>query len=120
MPEHTITRKTRNLGWGWTTQPTGRNAYEIETPTRPDYTGTIRQIREQIADDRSYNNLGGAFSNTAWFVAGKHIVSAWMVYNTTDLDGGDPNAKWEWGWIRFTTDLMEDFYLEDGLKVKTV
>lgn len=84
MSAITITNptRTRKWGWGWSCQPTGRNAYEIETPSAPYYTGTLNQVLKAAADDKTYHSLkgGGTYTNTAWFYAGKRIT------NRQDLD----------------------------------
>ncbi len=67
-------RKNRKFGWGWSTTPTGEDAYSIETPDAPDYEGTLNQLQEARRNDRAFNNLGGAFFNTAWFYRGKRIT----------------------------------------------
>lgn len=114
----TITLKTRTLGWGYSTQPTGRDAYSIETPARPDYTGTFRQVCEQRDNDRTFNSLGGAYYNEAWFVGGKRIKAVWGLYNTVDDLGNEvPMEQWKNGWIRFSTHDMDEFTLRDGLLI---
>lgn len=67
----TITRKNRNLGFGYTSgciqTPTGLKVADVE---QPDYTGTVGQIMKAIADDRTLRSFesGGTYYNTAWFI----------------------------------------------------
>jgi len=35
-------RRSRKFGFGWSTEPTGRDAYSIKPPEAPNYTGTIK------------------------------------------------------------------------------
>jgi hypothetical protein len=67
-------RQTRKWGWGYSTTPTGDDAYSIETPDRPQYTGTLGQVRKSRREDRIFNNLGGALYNEAWFYNGQRIT----------------------------------------------
>jgi len=66
--------RTRKWGWGWSCKPDGRDAYSIEKPTRPAYTGTFNQVNKARNSDRTFNNLGGAFYSTAWFYNNKEIT----------------------------------------------
>ena len=43
----TITRRTRNLGWGYTFTPGGKVA-------EPDYTGTIKQVLDKKNNDKTF------------------------------------------------------------------
>jgi len=116
--ETTITLKTRTLGWGYSTQPTGTGS-EIEIPTRPDYTGTFRQVCEQIQADRTFHSLGGAYHSEAWFMNGKRIVAVWGLYNDIDELGNEvPMEQWKNGWVRFSLQDMDEAMLRDGLRVK--
>lgn len=71
--------RSRKFGWSWACSPTGRDAYSIETPTRPQVTGTIKMIQAEIAGDPTFRSIksGGAFYNTAWFYDGKRITATW-------------------------------------------
>jgi hypothetical protein len=71
--------RSRKFGWNWTCTPTGRDAYSIETPSHPSVTGTIKQIGQEIDNDRTFRSIksGGTFYNTAWFYDGKRIVATW-------------------------------------------
>jgi len=89
----------RKFGWGWSCQPTGQDAYSIETPTRPDVTGTINQCRQYADTDRTFKSIksGGTFYNTAWFYDGKRIVATWaygLLRSVDDLplDRDNPQA----------------------------
>ena len=72
----TIASPSRKRGWGWNfcTTPSGDGPYGIEMPDRPEYVGTILQVREKIWDDRSFRARGGAFHTTAWFYRGTRIA----------------------------------------------
>lgn len=82
--------RTRKWGWGWTNTPTGRDAYSIEIPSRPDYTGTMKQVLKAISEDRTYRSMksGGTFTNTAWFYDGKRIVNRQEFNDWLDFDDG--------------------------------
>lgn len=70
-----ITRKSR-LGWGYTTaceQKWNHDYTEsylaVCEPTKPDHTGTIRQVIEAILNDRSFQaEKGNTCYRSAWFV----------------------------------------------------
>lgn len=70
----TIVTDSTKFGWGWSCTPTGEDAYSIKTPSKPDYEGTLEKLRKDIANDQAFQNLGGAFYNTAWFYDGKRIL----------------------------------------------
>jgi len=70
-----VTRRSSEFGWGYSTNPTGEDAYSIESPISPNYTGTVNQVYRAKSEDPIYNNLGGAFSNSCWFYDGKRIYS---------------------------------------------
>lgn len=75
----TISNPTRIRKWGWeySTAPTGRDAYSIALPTKPYYTGTLKQVQQSIANDKTFKSVksGGTFYNAAWFYNGKRIVN---------------------------------------------
>lgn len=52
-----ITRRSK-IGWGW----------GYPAPTKPDYTGTIKQVLGQIANDKPLHASRGTFIVTRWFV----------------------------------------------------
>ena len=73
-----VTRHTRSIGWGYNTSPSqGEHGYFFEPPSRPDHTGTIRQVLDAIDRDREYASIksGGTYYSEAWFYQGKRIVS---------------------------------------------
>ena len=64
-----ITRRTI-LGWGWTTNCTTDGC---EMPG-VDYTGTIRQLQDQISDDKTYRSCrNGTYHRTQYFLRGVPI-----------------------------------------------
>ena len=93
--------RTRKFGWGWSCTPTGRDAYEIQTPTHPDYTGTLRQIGEAKATDRTWQSMasGGTFTNQAWFYNGKRITHTWRWGILKGLGWDDPDLVTGYGWV---------------------
>ena len=83
----------RGWGIGFSTQPTG-NDLEIEEPRSPNaYTGTLKQIKQQMMDDSSFiSSLQGTLKNVRVFykggiveMAGEHnlllVASFWEAYN---------------------------------------
>lgn len=107
--ETRISLRTRTLGWGYETTPTGRGT-EIELPSGPDYVGTYCQIVRAIRADRAYQSIisGGTFSNTCWFVGGQRITEIWD--GDRWIPAHDPVAQWM---------LVEDT-LRRGLVVRTL
>lgn len=105
MAEITITnyRKRRKFGWGWSTIPTGEDAYSIEVPEAPDYVGTLNQLDEARANDKAFHSLGGVFYNTAWFWNGKRITHTWawaaLESPVTPLGEWRENVKYGWRWV---------------------
>jgi len=92
--------RTRKWGWGYSTNPTGRDAYSIEMPSRPDYTGTLKTVQDAIDSDRTYASMksGGTFINTQWFYDGKRITNRaefidW--WNSFDREETYPTLKLE-------------------------
>jgi hypothetical protein len=69
----TVTRRTRTLGYGSTSQPVrGRHGLEIDTVDAPDVTGTARQVidaHQEAARRNSGHDWRGAF-----FVGGRRVV----------------------------------------------
>ncbi len=60
-----ITRKTRNVGWGWRCW----TPEHPEPPEIPDYVGTIGTVWDQIDQDRTYQSLRyNTYHTTRWFV----------------------------------------------------
>lgn len=68
-----LTRRTKNFGWGYSTTPSGEDAYSIEPPSAPMYTGTPNQVLENRKNDRTFNSLGGAFYAERYFLGGVPI-----------------------------------------------
>jgi hypothetical protein len=68
--------RSRRWGFGYCTSPTGDGPYSIEVPNRPEHTGTIRQVREAIASDRTYRSFvsGGVFFTRQWFFDGQPVM----------------------------------------------
>lgn len=95
MTELVVSLEDKRFGWGWSTTPTGKDAYSIELPSAPDHTGTVKQVREASQADTGFQNLGGAFYNTAWFYGGRRITHSWS-YDCI-ADHNDPNAE-EYDW----------------------
>ena len=99
-------RRSRKFGWGYTFTPTGEDAYSIETPSRPDHVGTLNQIDDDIASDRTWRARGGAFYNTAWFHDGKRILATWAFdivsqpspNESADMTTDEFFAQCEYGW----------------------
>lgn len=90
----TVTHPTlrRKWGFGYSTTPE-RNSTRIIPPSAPYYTGTLRQVRAEIASDRTLRSLGNTLHVEDWFYDGKrivgighdmgpHVVIAWL----RDLD----------------------------------
>ena len=94
-----VTRRSRKFGWGYSTNPTGDDAYSIKVPTSPRYTGTINQVSGAKSEDPYYNKLGVAY-NSCWFYNGKRIYAA-------SLDGND--------WNQFSIGSYLGLYLLDLL-----
>jgi len=63
--EIVITRKNRNIGWGYTCW----TPEHPEPPTSPDYTGTVKTVLDAIAADRTYASYrsGGTYHTSQWF-----------------------------------------------------
>lgn len=74
-----ITRKSRNLSYGWSNTPAG-NGTEIETPREESKRGGLRSIYAGYRECLRINS-GGAFFRFAIFVNGRRIVS----HNAVDL-----------------------------------
>jgi len=69
----------RKWGFGYSTVPTGEDAYSIQRPGEPDYEGTIKQVLHDRANDRAYRAYGAPntsnYKSTAWFWDGHPIQS---------------------------------------------
>lgn len=88
----TITRRTRTLGYGSTSQPVqGRHGLEIDSVDAPDVTGTARQILD-AHQDAARRNSGHSWRR-AFFVGGRRVVGdATLILSDLDMlctrDGG--------------------------------
>lgn len=76
--EITVTNPTRSRKWGfeYSTQPE-RNSTRIVPPTKPYYTGTLRQVRASIDNDRTFASVksGGTYYSARWFYNGKAVIA---------------------------------------------
>ena len=72
----TISNKSRNLSFGWTNSPIGRNT-EIAAPNAPLEQGGMATVRRQVAYCR-WCNSDGTFYNTALFVGGQRIAKVYL------------------------------------------
>lgn len=74
-------KRSRKFGvaWSYCDGCSGR-----DIPTRPEYTGTWRQVREWLANDRTYQAAlsGGTYLHEVFFYDGAPID----LENTIDLD----------------------------------
>ena len=92
-------RRSRSFGWAWSCTPTGEDAYSIEIPSRPDYTGTYGQVVDAMLADRTFASIkgGGGFYATAWFYKGGRIVATqiarddWWQGFIPETDARDPD-----------------------------
>ncbi len=98
--EITITRKSRNIGWGytyWTPE-------HPEGPTKPEHTGTVKTVLDAIEADRSYQveRSGGTYLASSWFVK---FGQAWYPCKF-DLDASDlvTSHKGPFGEVEYMTD----------------
>ena len=99
-----ITIKNFNLtpkwGWGWSCAPTGTDAWAIEEPIRPNYTGTLKQIGNARNADRNWKSMSdGTFFNSLFFYDGKPVRSTWMFGILNGRGNDDPDTKWGYGWF---------------------
>jgi hypothetical protein len=69
----TINARSRNLGLGWTNQPTGEDAYSIKIPSAPDHVGGLAAVERGLAEAAHYNS-GGTFYNVALFVGSQRVI----------------------------------------------
>ena len=98
--------RSRKWGFGYETQPE-RNSTRILPPSRPDYTGTLAQVREAIDNDRTLASFksGGTFVNMKWFYAGQ------MIEGVDDFMMGEAFSD-------FLTEL--DFERESGRTIDSI
>lgn len=94
------------MGWNYSTDPTGEDAYSIKIPCSPHFEGTVEQIKQAIREDRGFNSLGGAFYSTAWFYNGRRIIATWdyaIIHAPTPNEAANMSdeeyyEKCEYGW----------------------
>jgi hypothetical protein len=81
-----VTRRTRNIGFAWTT-----GMPPIERPSKPEYTGTLRTVLQRANNDRDLQAVesGNTLHSTAFFVGNKRVVcdDAWRYGVDLLLDG---------------------------------
>lgn len=103
-----ITRKNRNIGFGWTTAtsqtPTCLDVQEVDAP---DYTGTVKTVLDQINSDANYQSLGGTCHRDQWFAK---ISGEWRKINFLD----SPHDLYNTGWVG------GDKYLANSVDAKIV
>lgn len=94
-------RRSRKFGWGYSFTPSGRSATSIETPSTPQYMGTLGKIQDSIEGDRTFqvHSHGGAFYTTAWFYDGRRITHTWSGC-VTEAERGYTNEKGDYIVIR--------------------
>jgi hypothetical protein len=78
----TVTRRNRNIGFGWTTvtrqTPRGLEVRDISTPS---IIGTVKTVLAQIDEDVNYQSLGLTYHRVQWFLK---IDGAWRKVNFID------------------------------------
>jgi len=100
-----ITRKNRNIGWGWQCW----TPEHPEPPAKPDYTGTVKTIIRAIANDRTFQSLGGTYYTTQWFIK---LDGHWYPF---EWDAGYP----DWLYQPYARDPWgNSVYLYDGIYVE--
>lgn len=68
-----IHKRTRKLGYGWTTRPDGRDGRSIEEVPAPNVVGGLAAVRKERAE-RMRTTSGGVFYREALFYDGKRIL----------------------------------------------
>lgn len=89
--KHIISNKTRNLGYGYNTEVrAGENS--PYRPRKPDFVGTVKQIREQLNNSKDFQLLkhSGTYYNWDFFYGDERIVAMkpfgrWETDNDFDL-----------------------------------
>lgn len=90
--ELTDVNRDKKFGIGYSFTPTGKGT-GIETPSKPDYTGTMSQCIKALGGDRTYQaHQQSAFNNVAWFYNGQRITATWYGWINDD--------EWQPGWVR--------------------
>lgn len=69
--------QSRKFGWAWSATPADHSPFSIIAPTEPDFVGTVRQVIDHIANDRTFQTLnrGGTYTKSVWFYDGKRILN---------------------------------------------
>lgn len=75
LVEREIPDGSTHIGYGWSTEPTGEDAWSIRLPTRPDVVGTMEDCAEEAVHARHI--CGDAFWNHRWFVDDWPIAEVW-------------------------------------------
>lgn len=81
-----ITRRTRSLGFGWTTQTVQtRTGLAVAPVTAPDVTGGLAVCEAELAR-RARHVSGGVSSRTALFLGGRRVRSVSGEWPTTAVE----------------------------------
>lgn len=102
--ETTISSRTRNLGYGWTTQPVQTpSGLEIEPVEGPDVIGGLRTVEDER---RSAGRVvsGGTYYRERLFIGKRPILAVWGSYfdgpDTSDEHWGNSD-NWKTGWVSY-------------------
>lgn len=114
MTEHLLTSRSRNLGFGWSNQPSGRDALSITAPTAPDAVGGLRSVENELS--RAIRLNSGNYWSGRLFIAGKAVVARWGVYETA--------AGWQQGWVcvdrlDFINEILTELREGGSVRVRT-
>lgn len=92
MEQYSINSKCRSLGW--TYSPVARNGC-IDQPTKPEYTGSVKSICQQIQADRQFQaDKENLRYSVQWFYRGQPITSIDNgVYSSNDASEIDTIIK---------------------------
>lgn len=81
-----ITRRSKNLGYGWTTEPvSGSSTPRIQDVKRPNVTGTLRAIEAEYRR-RANITSGGVWYRDALYVGGRRVVNETVRNVLAELD----------------------------------
>ena len=89
----TITRRSRNLGIGWSNTPTRDGRY-IEPVTEPSVVGTLRAVAAEYDRARKLH-AGGTYCTAAFFVCGERVVAEDFLLAMSSLLA--PGQRDDWG-----------------------
>ncbi len=105
----TITNKTRKLGWGYNTQYYAVDNYPY-APKKPDFVGNLKQIREQIANSKEFQEVKVSKEKFSWsfFYGDERIVDIKLCHNDSTIM--DESNLFELVWE----------FLNDGVKVEII